>query len=216
MNAFRLIGISVVIAASCVVSSQPTMASPFVNGGFETGPIVAAIGFTTVSAGDTSISGWTVTGDSVDYIGSYWQPQSGTHSIDLSGDAPGAISQTFDTAIGQQYQLSFWIAGNPDSSANKTGSLQVSAGPASLFFPFAQAGNTKSSMGWLEYTYAFVADALSTTLKFASTTGTPFGLALDNVSVSAVPIPPALLLFATAMAGAAAFGRRRAKRNATV
>ena len=43
-----------------------------------------------------------------------------------------------------------------------------------------------------------------------------YGGALVAISdVSHMPLPPALLLFGTAIAGAAAFARRRAKRNAT-
>ena len=60
-------------------------AAPFQNGSFETGPTPG--GYVTLSAGDTQITGWTVTGDSVDYIGSYWPAADGSRSLDLSGNA---------------------------------------------------------------------------------------------------------------------------------
>jgi len=207
-------------ALACAVLAQPADAVPFQNGDFEVGPDASANGYLPLFAGDTSIPGWTVIGADgcsqcgVDYIDNYWQDAQSapgtTNSIDLSGNAPGGVAQTFSTDAGQKYEVTFWIAGNPDKSYNKTGSIQISAGSFSHTLTFTQDGNTKSDMGWVELTYSFVADLTGlTTLTFLSTTDGAWGLALDNVSVSAVPLPGALLLFGTALAGIGLFGRRR-------
>src|ERR1700736_3616949 len=79
-------------------------AAPFTNGGFEAGNYTGNLStFQTLGNGSTAITGWTVGGNSIDWIAGYWQPNSGAMSIDLDGNAPGSISQTFDTTAGQQY-----------------------------------------------------------------------------------------------------------------
>ena len=87
-------------------------AAPFQNGSFETGPTPG--GYVTLTAGDTQITGWTVTGNSVDYIGSYWPAADGSRSLDLSGNAAGGVAQAFDTVAGHTYRVGFALAGNPD------------------------------------------------------------------------------------------------------
>jgi hypothetical protein len=52
-------------------------------------------------------------------------------------------------------------------------------------------GSYWAAMGWTEYTYNFVATGASTTLSFASLDNSPYGPALDGVSVAAVPEPAA-------------------------
>ena len=57
--------------------------------------------FTTYAAG-SSFDGWSVTSGSVDLIGGYWQaPTPGGGSVDLDGNAPGAISQSIATGTGE-------------------------------------------------------------------------------------------------------------------
>jgi len=165
-------------------------AAAFTNGSFETGP--APGGFITLSAGDTSITGWTVRADSIDYIGTYWTAADGTRSLDLSGDAAGGIQQTFDTVPGWTYTVTFYLAGNPAcGSAVKGLDVGASGGPT-VHYTFDTTGHTTSAMGWQQETYAFVATGTATTLSFQSTEPSPCGPALDNVAVSATPPVPAL------------------------
>ncbi len=72
--------------------------------------------FCTYSSGDsTSISGWTVGGNSVDLVNTYWQsPPGGGSSVDLDGLGAGSISTSFGTTNGSEYTLSFELSGNPD------------------------------------------------------------------------------------------------------
>ena len=94
--------------------SQGARANLVFNGSFEIGADPGS--FTTLNAVDNSIPGWTVTGGSVDYIGSYWQASNGVRSLDMDGyNAAGAIaSQTFATVAGLAYWVSFDLAGNTD------------------------------------------------------------------------------------------------------
>jgi choice-of-anchor C domain-containing protein len=189
-------------------------AAAFTNGSFETGTTSPG-SFTTLYAPDTSITGWTVIGagetPSIDYIGSYWTASDGVRSLDLSGLSKGGVSQTFDTVFGQQYSVSFDVAGNPDKTYNKVLGFTLSVGPAIADITFVQGANTKASMGWLTYSYSFVANAVSTTLSFLSKTDPDccWGPALDNVRVSAVPIPAALPLLGAGLVALGAFARRR-------
>lgn len=177
-----------VAAAAVALFPANASAAGFVNGSFESG--IAPGSFTTVAGGNTTaITGWEVTGNSVDYIGSYWTAQNLSRSIDLNGNGQGGIQQTFDTVAGVLYNVSFWLAGNPDGDPVTKSVLVGASGADSASYTFTFTGFDKANMGWKNYTYSFVAASSSTTLSFASQDATSFGAALDNVSVAAVPEP---------------------------
>lgn len=207
---------SVVGAVVLLAGVSAAQAASFTNGSFEAGTLNNP--FSTVGAGSPAITGWSVDSGSVDYIGNYWQPQEGSRSLDMSGNGAGSISQSFDTVLGQQYQVSFYVAANPDGPPAQKflDSLvtSVSGTLGSVTVSSLQAGSTHAVMGWVLVAYSFVADSNAATLSFVSQALTPFGPALDNVSVSAVPIPPALILFGTAIVGVAALSRRRSRKPA--
>lgn len=102
------------IALASTLLAGVAQAAPFQNGSFEIGPAPGAT-FITLGAGDTSITGWEVTGAGIDYIGGLWQPADGNRSLDLSATAAGGIQQTFDTVAGHNYQVTFSLAGNPST-----------------------------------------------------------------------------------------------------
>jgi len=182
-------------------------ASVIVNGSFENGTNPGS-GFLTLGAGDnTSITGWTVGSGSVDYIGGYWQASSGGRSIDLSGNGAGSLSQTFATVAGQNYRVTFDLAGNPDSAGVKT--LTVSAAANSQVFNFDSTGKSRPAMGWTGQTFFFTATGSSTTLTFTSNTNSAFGPALDNVVVDPVPEPLSLVVFGGLVVGGAGIALRR-------
>lgn len=194
------------IAAMGLLAAAPAGAVPFQNGSFETG--LNPGGFTTLAAGNTSITGWTVGGVNIDYIGTYWQPADGSRSIDLNGGGAGSIFQTFDTIAGVNYRVIFALAGNPDGApAIKTGT--VSAANSTQNFSFDVTGDSRPNMGWIDTTFYFQAVATSTTLTFSSTIPGFFGPALDNVRVAAVPEPVTLSLLGAGLAGIGMVRRRR-------
>jgi choice-of-anchor C domain-containing protein len=169
--------------------------------------------FSTIGTNAT-IGDWTVTKGSVDLIGAYWQAPNATgYSLDLNGLTPGAVSQTLTLAAGE-YTLSFWLAGNPDGG-DTTKSVLVSAGSASQTFTFANSSSTtKDDMGWTLETLTFKTTG-STTLSFESTFGangsySPYGAAIGDISVSAVPEPATLglLLAGLGMLGVMSSRRR--------
>lgn len=176
------------------VSVGIAQGAAFTNGSFEFG--TAPGSYSTLAGGSGAITGWTVTGASIDYIGTYWQPGDGARSVDLNGGATGGIQQTFDTSFGQTYAVTFLMAGNPDGPPIiKT--LTASAGLFSGNFT-APAG-TKINMGWTTKSFSFVAQGASTTLTFASQDAGAYGAALDGVTVTPVPEPFTLGLTAASL-----------------
>lgn len=198
--------LSVLVAGLALASSVSGAAGAAViaNGSFEDGPAVGSFG--TLGTGSNAIAGWTVSAGTIDYIGTYWSAQDGARSVDLAGNSPGAISQTFATTIGQGYRISYWIGRNPDGGVNpRTGFIDVGGGRAQ--FLYSGAGN-RADMQWQLETFDFAATSGSTTLTFAAdplTAGQFYGPALDNVSISSAPEPGtwALLILGFGVMGAA-------------
>jgi choice-of-anchor C domain-containing protein len=170
------------ISSGSAYAAGPSVIS---NGSFETG--IAPGVFTTLTAGDnSSIPGWTVSSGTIDYIGSYWTASDGSRSIDLSGNGPGGISQTFATIAGVTYNVTFDLSGNPAGPpAVKTMTVDAGGAPSTYTYDTVAAGNTLANMKWAAQTYSFTATSASTTLTFTSTTATAYGPALDDVRVVA-------------------------------
>ena len=199
------------VAASALFVSAGASAASFMNGSFEDGVAIPG-DFVTIAGGDsTSIDGWTVGGHSVDYIGTYWVAQDGNRSIDLAGNGNGSLFQSFDTIAGVQYNVSFWVGRNPDGGLNpRTGFVDV--GGAAIPVAYTGFGN-RADMQWQQETFSFVAAGPSTTLTFATdplTSGGFYGMALDNVSVAAVPEPAtwAMMILGFGLVGGAMRRRR--------
>ncbi|HVK42692.1 MAG TPA: choice-of-anchor C family protein [Phenylobacterium sp.] len=181
-----------------------------INGSFEEGADPGS--FITLGNGSTAITGWTVKGHGVDYIGSYWTAAHGDLSVDLSALKGGTIQQTIDTIVGKTYKVTFWLAGNPDGGqGDKFVATSVSGDQVNSFSFNVGGGNTKQNMGWTQHSYTFKAFDPTATLAFNSQTNTPYGPALDNVSISAVPEPAtwAMMIMGFGGVGAAVRASRR-------
>jgi choice-of-anchor C domain-containing protein len=190
----RLLGLAAALAFFSTASPASAVVNLISNGSFEFGTNDAAFGGFSTIPGSASINSWLV-GGSVDWINGYWQAQSGTHSVDLNGTSIGSLQQTIATVAGQAYALTFYVSANPDNIPNPgsdSRTLLASAGGASMSFGYTAfvPPNSRSEMNWDLRTFNFVATGESTLISFASTTpegNCCYGIALDNVAVSAVP-----------------------------
>ena len=216
------------LVAGAAVPSGGAWAVGIANGSFEDGPTIPDGSFITLGSGNTSITGWEVGTGSIDYIGNYWNAQHLAHSLDLNGTTPGSIRQTINgLVVGQQYRVSFWLGGNPDSGpALKTLDVIAASINSTIQQPFSYnitGAPPVPAMNWLEAYFYFTADAPTALLTFASTVTTgggngfpgAYGPALDNVSIAATPLPAALPLFGTALGAFGFFSWFRRRLTAT-
>ncbi|MBL7152144.1 MAG: choice-of-anchor C family protein [Phycisphaerae bacterium] len=195
----KLLAVTLVTSAFMAVVPGSAWAN-ITNGSFEfdTGiSIPEPPGWLRLNTGSTDITDWTVIGTDIDWcITSCWPASNGSRSLDLSGRWAGGIEQDLATIAGVTYLVEFDIAGNPlTPPALKT--LHVSANAASRTFTFDVTGITwehaSTNMGWTAKSWTFVAGAPITTLAF-TTQDEGYGPALDNVRVSVIPAPGAILL----------------------
>jgi choice-of-anchor C domain-containing protein len=207
-------------ATTAALMAVPAGAVTIINGSFEQSTAATAPGaggFRTLKNGNTGITGWKVRGTNIDYVGSYWQAQDGSRSIDLNGTGQGAIEQTLTgLSVGQTYEVSFWLAGNPDGG-NATKVAVVSDGGAfSDVYDFNTTGHSRQNMGWERQTFRFVADATTARLTFSSAQKGAYGAALDNVGIAAVPEPATWALMILGFGAVGGAMRRRRASAATV
>ena len=208
-------------AATALILSSSVNASLIINGSFEGGsPSPPDGSFITLDSPNTSIEGWTVTGGSVDWIHSnYWNASNGLYSLDMSGLSAGTIESTsFATVIGQEYLLTFDIAGNfaekfwgTDPTAI-TMEMNVDVGNtvSTLFTSNWFDTYSYQNMGWIEQRLIFTATDTLTSITFTSLEDKGYGAALDNVSVTGVvPVPAAIWLFGSGLLGLVGFARRK-------
>jgi choice-of-anchor C domain-containing protein len=178
--------IPILLAAVVLLLVAPgASAAPIVvNGGFESPECGQPY------CGGMTPTGWTVTSGDVDLIRSYWTPAEGLQSIDLNGSVAGTLSQTLTGLVsGMAYRVGFMMAGNPDNGGGVR-SMTVSAGNVvNLPFAFNTTGFGTGNMGWTFQSFDFVAAGSSETLTFAANDAGGWGVALDDVSVEAVPEP---------------------------
>ncbi|WP_235976743.1 choice-of-anchor C family PEP-CTERM protein [Sandaracinobacteroides hominis] len=181
MNVAKLALAAFLLAGSATAASAVAV----VNGSFEDSPAFGA-GFVTYGTGSTNLTGWTISNGSIDHIGSYWNASNGNRSIDLNGNSAGTISQALNTVAGTRYRVSFDIASNPDNQALK--SMLVGFGDATPV-SVQYTGAISQPLGWQSVVLEFTASSNASVLSFTGGDTGAYGIALDNVSVSAVPEP---------------------------
>lgn len=183
--------VGVTPSASPTHSANPPTAGPaplIADGGFDSPAATAPV---TLYRKGQHIGAWTVVANSIDvHRSDYEQPADGSQSIDLNGDLPGptngAVAQTFATASGGHYVVSFHLAGNVTCQTPTVKTMEVQVGRVKRRFSFDTTGHSPSDMGWRLETVRFTAPGDRTTLRFTSTTDptSVCGPEIDGVKVT--------------------------------
>ena len=192
-------------------------AAPFTNGDFET-PDIGNLFNQIYNPGD-DIGGWSVVGGNVLVFGAGagadLAAESGAQWLDPSGTSGvnQGVTQTFDTAIGHTYEVTFGIgAVNGATFVDPT----INATPVLGSFQLTNSGTT---IVWQDFTFDFMAGFATTALGFFNGDAPGgFNGGIDNVriadlgAVAATPLPAALPMFASGVGLVGLLARRRKRK----
>ena len=217
-----------IVFAMAVLAISASAANLFVNPGFET-PAINPSTYTTLSSGDTFLSGWTATGGCATNCilvldSSYTEgpltflPHGGNQSLDMTGSfntLVGGMSQTVMLNPGQQYRLGFYVGNQFDgnSSYPLSSSVHVLLNGA-LLGTGTTSGSTPNALTWTEHVLFFTPAVAANTIEFRNATPVVDNMAgLDDVSldvaVAPVPEPASFALVGAALAIAGLIRGRR-------
>ncbi|MDG0867181.1 DUF642 domain-containing protein [SAR202 cluster bacterium JH702] len=192
--ALMVIAVAVVANLTFTGSADAT-GNLVVNGSFESGQYdnpAAAQQRITYYASPAYLPNWTVTGE-VDRVSTAFTASDQDYSLDMNGFGAGGINQFIPTVPGQEYRMSFDLAGNPDTITagceNPIRTVSAYAGVVGGSYTFDVSGTSAAAMGWVEQSFNFTATATSTQISFNSGDSGKCGAAIDNVSVVAVGPP---------------------------
>ncbi|MGF1551582.1 MAG: hypothetical protein ACFBWO_03650 [Paracoccaceae bacterium] len=168
-----------------------------VNASFEE-PVVTGGNFQSFFAGD-AFPGWSIGGNGAEVFGAgRGLASDGVQSLDLNRLAAGSISQTLSGfSVGRSYRVRFDVTGAPVSAPSQ--------GPATRVFDASIDGTTETfsvtpvGERFEMRSFLFTASAPSATLSFAAVTGGSRGAILDDIEISAVPLPASALLLGGAL-----------------
>ncbi len=182
---FRLLRVLVLACVLVALTAGSAAADLTSNASFELGPDPGEA--MQLAMGSTAITGWVVTRNPIDYVGTRWNAAAGTRSLGLNGTNPGGIAQTFATVPGEVYTVHFFMAG--DAFANPIlKHMRVQAAGQSQDYVFDATHSWPWDLGWLEKTFTFTANASSTMLEFYSLDAGDTGPTLDSVVVQGPPV----------------------------
>lgn len=180
------------VSAIClvvVVALLPglSLAGPFHNGSFENGLNPPTNSYSSLYAGNTNIDGWVVAAGRIDWSGTLYNPKDGHLSAQLVSDG-SAISQTFDTVAGDNYQVSFSLQPWGTVTTPVTVNVNIGSSTYNAVIPVGP-GNT-----WYNYSFVMPASTTSSTLAFSNVNAGAVNPAIDDVSIStaATNIPPSI------------------------
>ena len=171
-------------------------ANLLVNGSFETPQIgfgASGQDFTDYISGQIAGAGWHVTANSVDIVsnkpGATYASTAaaGNQYLDLDGYAPGTITQTVTTVVGQRYTFKFAFTATPFGGAPVRTANVLFNGTKITALSKDVTGETPTKPGWVYKQFTLTATSKSSTISFVGTSVGSLGIALDDISFTAIP-----------------------------
>jgi hypothetical protein len=194
----RILTVSLALTLLAAGAGQARADNLIVNGGFETGDFT---GWKTTPAAAGSDFGVAGKGTLFPKVGKYG-PHTGNNYAFFGAVTPlfqDSISQTFATKAGTKYTFSYWLADD---------------GTAPAKFDAYWNGNLVSEItgpkafGYTLFSFTETATSTTTTIQFSAYQVQKF-FSLDDVSVTALPEPPALALVVLGMVVTAGYAWKR-------
>lgn len=197
------------IAALVLFGSTANAANLIVNGGFEEPGSVSGWIYTP----SANVPGWG--GDNIEIWESGFNGvtsfEGGQHA-ELNAHPnsnPYSIYQEFSTEIGQTYEISFAYRARANNSESFMVGVVNNINDIGTSNVYTATMDDHVTGQWSTFTDTFVATSTQSIIYFKTLTPTgTVGNFLDGVAVTAVPIPAAAWLFASALVGLVGFGRR--------
>jgi hypothetical protein len=154
-----------------------------INGGFED-PVVAS--FATYPAGNTSLTGWTISGDGLQHFSTNIYKATGSQNIQmtLNYGAPGIISQTISTIPGAFYIMTLKVGSRNGAPVNGIAKL------GDTHLPFSASGLFTTNVTNVTFTAAATGSSTTVEVEGGNPNSASMLLIIDDVSVvQAIPGP---------------------------
>lgn len=219
-----------IIGAAVLLSASSACANLIANGGFEEGAFGDG-SVRVISSGDTALTGWTINDNPIAWYANGYEPNplapigvgphSGNLAINLCDGSvstcdgsvrPVSISQTFTILPFIEQQVSFWVGNYSGNGGPVSIGVTITDGTSNtiLLSETATAPATDLDSAWQQFTFSFIPDGRSNTIRFSEIGGDLYA-GLDDISVVAAPEPSTWALALLGFAGLAIVGMRRGR-----
>lgn len=168
-----------VLAMTLAAASNAQPSNLLVDGSFESpGVPDAGAGRLTLRPADR-VGQWRIESSST-LLGTGWQAADGEQSMELASGLAGSVLQHVSVFPGRVYELSFQLAGDPSTRADKSMRVVINDREVGRY-TFRQASWTATDMGWEQHRFEFRADDPGLFILFEGLNQSDAGAVIDDV-----------------------------------